>query len=125
MPRKPTSGKEVAKILNSQDKPLTGPVTRLAKGATPNAREKQLVNYAMDLAEKQLREGTASSAVITHFLKLGSIQQQQELELLKSQTILAKAKADAIVRDKNTEELTEKAIEAFKSYGPTNADDHE
>ena len=39
---------------------------------TPEARENQLVSLAVDLAEKQLREGTASSQVITHYLKLGS-----------------------------------------------------
>lgn len=33
---------------------------------TPEARENQLISLASDLAEKQLREGTASSQVITH-----------------------------------------------------------
>ena len=39
---------------------------------TPEARENQLISLAIDLAEQQLRNGTASSQVITHYLKLGS-----------------------------------------------------
>ena len=39
---------------------------------TPEARENQMIMYAIDLAEQQLRDGTASSQVITHYLKLGS-----------------------------------------------------
>ena len=39
---------------------------------TPEARENQLISLAVDLAEKQLSAGTASSQVITHYLKLGS-----------------------------------------------------
>ena len=36
----------------------------------PEARENLLVSLAIDLAEKQLREGSASAQVITHYLKL-------------------------------------------------------
>ena len=39
---------------------------------TPESRENQMIALAIDLAEKQLQEGTASSQVITHFLKLGT-----------------------------------------------------
>ena len=48
---------------------------------TPEARENQLVSLAVDLAEKQLREGTASSQVITHYLKLGSTKERIEKRL--------------------------------------------
>ena len=42
------------------------------KSMDPDIREKQVIDLAYDLAERQLMEGTASSAVITHFLKLGT-----------------------------------------------------
>ena len=64
--------------------------------STPEAREQQLIALAVDLAEKQLIEGTASSQVISHFLKLGSIRAQIEKELLEKQRDLAAAKAESI-----------------------------
>ena len=48
---------------------------------TPEARENQLISLAVDLAEKQLQEGTASSQVITHYLKLGSTKERIEKEV--------------------------------------------
>ena len=45
---------------------------KIRPALTPEARENQMISLAVDLAEKQLMEGTASSQVITHYLKLGS-----------------------------------------------------
>ena len=59
---------------------------------TPEARENQLISLAVDLAEKQLREGTASSQVITHYLKLGSTKERIEKEILEKQKDLIDAK---------------------------------
>lgn len=56
--------------------------------STPEAREQQLIALAVDLAEKQLIEGTASSQVISHFLKLGSIRAQIEKELLDRKSVV-------------------------------------
>ena len=52
---------------------------------TPEARENQLISLAVDLAEQQLRDGTASSQVITHYLKLGSTKEKIEKEILEKQ----------------------------------------
>lgn len=43
---------------------------RFERHQPPEARENQLVSLAYDLAEQQLREGSASAMVITHLLKL-------------------------------------------------------
>lgn len=51
---------------------------------TPEARENQLIALAVDLAEKQMREGTASAQVITHYLKLGSTKSVWKRTFLKS-----------------------------------------
>ena len=48
-------------------------------------RENQLIAMAINLAEKQLREGTASSQVITHFLKLGTQAAKLEKEKQSNQ----------------------------------------
>ena len=84
--------------------------------STPEAREQQLIALAGDLAEKQLIEGTASSQVISHFLKLGSIRAQIEKELLEKQRDLAAAKAESIKSGARMEELYLNAVNAMKSY---------
>lgn len=83
---------------------------------TPEARENQLIFLATDLAEKQLREGTASSQVITHYLKLGSTRERLERERLESENKLLKAKTENLESQKNMEEAYMKAIEAMKRY---------
>lgn len=83
---------------------------------TVEARESQLVNLAIDLAEKQLREGTASSQVITHYLKLGSTKERLEKEILEKQKQLIEAKAQSINDEKDRKVLYKEAIEAMKRY---------
>lgn len=83
---------------------------------TPEAREQQLVSLAVDLAEKQLREGTASSQVITHYLKLGSTKERIEKEILEKQKDLISAKTEAIQSAKRIESLYADAISAMKRY---------
>ena len=84
--------------------------------STPEAREQQMIGYAVDLAEKQLREGTASSQVICHYLKMGSTKEVLEKQILESQKKLLDAKAEAITSMKSQEELFKTAIAAFKRY---------
>ena len=83
---------------------------------TPEAREQQLVSLAIDLAEKQLREGTASSQVITHYLKLGSSKEKLEKEILEEQKKLVVAKTSAIESEGRLEELYAEAIKAMRTY---------
>jgi len=91
--------------------------TRAAKPATtPEGRERQLTSLAVDLAEKQLREGTASAAVITHYLKLATKRETLEREILEKQKELIQVKAENIAKSGQAEELTQQAIEAMKSY---------
>ena len=87
---------------------------------TPEARENQMISYAVDLAEKQLREGTASSQVITHYLKLGSTKERLEKEKLEEENKLLKAKTEAIKSQKRVEELYTNAINAMRSYSGNN-----
>lgn len=89
---------------------------RSRPASTPEGRENQLIDLAIDLAEKQLREGTASSQVITHYLKLGSTKERLEKDILRQQKELMAAKTEALQSSKHTEELFQKAIDAFKVY---------
>ena len=83
---------------------------------TPEARENQLISLAVNLAEKQLREGTASSQVITHYLKLGSTKERMEKEMMQEQIKLLTAKTEALQSARHSEELYTEAIAAFKRY---------
>ena len=83
---------------------------------TPEARENQLVSLAVDLAEQQLRDGTASSQVITHYLKLGSTKERLEKEKLEEENKLLKARTEALRSTKRIEELYSEAISAMKRY---------
>lgn len=89
---------------------------RYRPGLTPEAREDQLVALATNLAEQQLREGTASSQVITHYLKIGSTKERIEKEILKEQKDLIKAKTDALKSEKRVEELYSEALNAMRRY---------
>lgn len=92
-------------------------VPRRRPATTPEARENQLIGMAVDLAEKQLAEGTASSQVITHYLKLGSTRERLEQERLRKENTLLDAKAEAFASGARVEELYDKAITAMRTYG--------
>lgn len=94
------------KIKRSRDAPAT----------TPEARENQLISLAVDLAEQQLRDGTASAQVITHYLKLGSTKERLEKELLAKQKDLIDAKTKNINAQNESKELYEQALLVFRKY---------
>lgn len=92
---------------------------------TPEARENQMIAYAMDLAEKQILEGTASSQVITHFLKLGTEKERLEREKLAKENELLKAKAHALESSDEMKIMYEEAIKAMRTYsGNGDPDDY-
>ena len=92
------------------------PKRRRPPATTPEARENQLISLAVDLAEKQLAKGTASSQVITHYLKMGSTKERIEKEILEKQKELIQAKTDAIQSTKKVEELYANALSAMRTY---------
>ena len=103
----------------------TGSVRKIRPALTPEARENQLISLAVDLAEKQLQEGTASSQVITHYLKLGSTKERIEKEILEKQKELITAKTEALQSAKRVEELYGKAIAAMRKYSGQGGDEEE
>lgn len=95
-------------------------------GLTPEARENQMIALAVNLAEQQLRDGTASSQVITHYLKLGTTKYKYETEKLAADTALQKVKAEAIEAQKRSEAKFEEAIRAMRVYqGNGDPEDYE
>lgn len=90
---------------------------KMRPALNPETREGQLISLAVDLAEQQLRDGTASSQVITHYLKLGSTKERLEKEKLIEENKLLRAKTEAIESSKDMKKLYEEAIEAMRRYG--------
>jgi hypothetical protein len=97
---------------------------RRPPATTPEARENQLIALAVDLAEQQLLKGTASSQVISHYLKLGSTTARIEKQILEKQKDLIQAKTESIQSAKRMEELYSNALNAMRSYsGQGRSDD--
>ena len=112
MKRKPT-------IINNEKK--------RRPALSPEARENQLIALAVDLVEQRLLDGSASSQETTHFLKLGSMKNQLEMEKLREENKLLKAKTESIQSAKRVEELYAEAINAMRRYSGnsnSNADEY-
>lgn len=92
---------------------------------TPEAEENQMISLAFDLAKKQLLEGTASSQVVTHFLKLGSTREKAEREKLQRENELLKAKTKSLASMENIEKLYGQAISAMRKYSGQDVDENE
>lgn len=79
-------------------------------------REAQMINLALELAEKQLREGTAPATTVNHYLKLASTREMLEVEKLRNETALLEAKKTALISAEEAEKKYAEAIEAFRTY---------
>ena len=101
------------------------PTRRVRPALTPEGEETQMISLALGLAKQQLLDGTASSQVITHFLKLGTERARLEKEKIIKENKLLDVKASEIENKQRTDELFEQAIEAMKRYnGQGDADDY-
>lgn len=91
-------------------------ISKSRPAISPEARENQLISLAYDVAEERLRNGTATSQEVVHFLRLGSMKERKELELMQKKNELMAAKTEALQSAKKIEELYSDAISAFKTY---------
>lgn len=111
----------MAKTVKSQ----SNTTQKMRPALTPEARENQCISLAMDLAEQQLRDGTASSQVITHFLKAGASRAELEKEKLRKENLMLEAKTKAYQSSEEIKELYEGAIKAMRIYqGQGDPDDY-
>ncbi len=92
------------------------PVKRLPRARTPEAREAQLAALAYDLAEQQFLDGSASSQVMVHFLKVGSTREKVELQKVKQETILVEAKVKDLANVEELKKLYVEAMDAMRGY---------
>jgi hypothetical protein len=100
---------------------------RRRPATSPELREQELASQAYDLAEEQIQSGTASSQVLTHFLKMGSTRERLEQQRIAHENELLQVKREAIASQARVEELYMQALDAMRSYSgraeETEADD--
>lgn len=85
--------------------------------STPEGRENEMIMLAYQEVERRIRDHTATSQELCHFLKMGSEKERLEREKLEVEMELQRVKAEAIESGKHMEELYNNAIAAMKLYG--------
>lgn len=85
-------------------------------GMSPESVENKNIALAVRLAERQLSEGTASTAVITHYLRLATEREKLAQEKLRVESDMLRAKASALNAQARSEEMYIAAREAFGTY---------
>lgn len=105
-------GRRAKQVITSEDDERRSP-----PAMSLEARENQLILLATNRAEEQLRNGTASTQVIVHYLRLGTTRERLEQEKLRQENELARAKTENIKSAQHSEELYQQALDAFRSYG--------
>ena len=108
--------------MKQKDDPIKN--TRKHPARSPEEQEAYMINLATQRAEEQLLNGTASSQVIVHYLKLGTMREKRELELLKSQNELAQAKIESLHTGEEIKALYDQAIYAMQKYSGSLDDDN-
>lgn len=101
---------------NTQGKTTSTP-RRISPAKTPEAQEQRMINLTMRQTEQMLREGRAPAPVLVHFLRLATEKTNLENKKLEAETKKALAQVSQIEQQKHSDELYEKALAAFKSYG--------
>lgn len=102
--------------MASARKSAEQPTRKRPPATTPEAQENRLISLAVDLAERQLEDGTASPTTINHFLKLATVREQREREKLALENELLKARTEQIGSQAKSEAMYKEAIEAFRVY---------
>lgn len=89
---------------------------RTSRARSPEQWENEIINLAYKLAEKKLRDGTASSQLICEWLRRGSEKSRLENEKLRADVEVAHAKIKQMEKTSISGELYRRAIQAFQKY---------
>lgn len=99
------------------------PPAKRRRATTPEGREKELISKAIDLVERQIDDGTVSAQVLSHYVKLASIERQEQLEKLRHENKLLAARTEQITASAGTQADAAKALRAFRGYSGEDVDD--
>lgn len=106
------------KKIKNEDESIQNVDQSLIKSTatTMEGRENELIALAYDAVEQRIRNGTATSAELCHFLTLGSTRSRLQKECLTADTELKRAKVEAIHQAEISDETYREAIAAMKRY---------
>ena len=90
--------------------------------STPEGRENEMIMLAYQEVERRIRDHTATSQELCHFLKMGSEKERLEREKLEVEMELQRVRANSIESGKYMEELYNNAIAAMKLYSGSEED---
>lgn len=94
-----------------------------SRAKSSEERENQMISLAVERAEKQIRDGTASSQVLVHYLKLATTREKLEQEKLRQENEMLKAKTKAYENSEDVKRLMEEALAAMRTYSGSNSED--
>lgn len=103
----------------------SGDILQSAPVLSPEEWENRLIAKSFQLAEERIDNGTATAAEIVHFLKAGSVKQREEMEKLREENALLRAKTSAIESERDRVGLYRDVIVALGSYRMESEDDPE
>lgn len=92
---------------------------------SPEAEEDEMIALAVARAKEQLIDGTASSQIIVHYLKMASTEERIKREILEKQKDLIEAKTTNLQNTSRSAEIAQKALDAFRHYSGHGDDDDE
>lgn len=102
--------------MATQSKKSTKTKPKSYKSMSPEDREKQIISKAVNLAEQKIEDGTASSQIICHYLKLATEEARLDNKKREKEIELLEAKKDSIETEQKREEIFKEALDAFTSY---------
>ena len=83
---------------------------------SPEEWENRLIAMSYDAVEQRIKNGTATAAEYVHFLKAGSAKQREEMNKLREENALLRAKTSALESEQDRAELYREVIDALSSY---------
>ena len=97
-----------------------------APAMSVEANDNEMISLANKCAREQLRNGTASSQIICHYLKQGSERERLAVEQARADLELTRAKTKAIESSERMESMFARALSAFSTYrGETDGEEDE
>lgn len=99
----------------SREKP-SDELPKVRPATTPEAQEMRMMSLAINLAEQQLVDGTASTQIISRYLQMASSREKAEMEKLRLENELLKAKTEQLGSQAQSADLAAEAINAFRKY---------
>lgn len=84
--------------------------------STPEEWENRLIAKSFRAVEERIDNGTATAAELLQFIKAGSAKQREEMDKLREENALLRAKTKMIESEKDREGLYKEVLNALTSY---------